>query len=60
MRQQNQTIRLLGRHYREQFAVETKLPTDLQVLLLRLALKDLERTHYGVREQQRQACTVAR
>jgi len=60
MRHQDQTIHLLGRHYREQFAVETTLPIELQVLLLRLALKDLERTHYGAHEQQEQLCTVAR
>jgi hypothetical protein len=57
MRQVNQTIRLLGRHYRELAAVDATLPVDIQVLLLRLALKEIERTHYCAREQPRHAAS---
>jgi hypothetical protein len=58
MRQVNQTIHLLGRHYRElEAAVDATLPVEMQALLLRLALKDIERTHSCAREQPRHAAS---
>lgn len=55
MWQKNQTIHVLGRHYRELHGVEAVLPLDMRVLLLRLALKEVERLHYGVSERKSQA-----
>jgi hypothetical protein len=53
MRRPHQTIRLLGRHYRELAAVEAALPVEMQVLLLRLALQAVERACHGEQEQHR-------
>jgi hypothetical protein len=47
MRRPNQTIRLLGRHYRELVGLDETLPIEMQVLL--------ERAHYGGRTQPRLA-----
>jgi hypothetical protein len=55
MRRPNQTIRLLGRHYRELLGLDETLPIEMQVLLLRLALLEFERAHYGGRTQPRLA-----
>jgi hypothetical protein len=59
MRQPNQTIRLLGEHYRKLIAVEPTLPIEMEVLLLRLALKEIERAHYGGGKQPRRAGATA-
>jgi hypothetical protein len=59
MRQPNQIIRLLGEHYRQLAAVEPSLPIEMEVLLLRMALKEMERAHYGGRDRpQRAGATV--
>lgn len=47
MRQKNQTARLIGGHYRSLVPVEAGLPPEIQALLLRLALREVERAHYG-------------
>jgi hypothetical protein len=59
MRQPNQTIRRLGEHYRELMPVEPTLPIEMEVLLLRLALKEIERAHYGGANQPRRAGAMA-
>jgi hypothetical protein len=55
MRRPNQTIRLLGRHYRDLLELDETLPIDMQVLLLRLALNEIERANYGGRAHLRLA-----
>ena len=59
MRQPNQTIRLLGEHYRNLAAVEPTLPIEMEVLLLRMALKELQRARCGGRQQRRRAGVTA-
>jgi hypothetical protein len=51
MRQPNQTIRLLGEHYRKLVRVEPTLPIEMEVLLLRMAMQEMERAHYGGRDR---------
>jgi hypothetical protein len=51
MRQPNQIIRLLGEHYRNQVAVEPTLPIEMEVLVLRMALKELRRARCGGRQR---------
>jgi len=43
----NETTRLIGKMLREHSPPPQRLPGDLQALLLRLALLDAERRHYG-------------
>lgn len=43
----NETTRLIGKVLREHLTPTQRLPPDLQALLLRLALLDAERRHYG-------------
>ena len=47
MRLGNETTRLIGKVLREHVTPPQRLPCDLQALLLRLALLDAERRHYG-------------
>jgi|RhiMethySRZTD1v2_1073278.scaffolds.fasta_scaffold169156_1 hypothetical protein len=59
MQRPNQIMRLLGRHYRELLGLDETLPIEMEVLLLRLALRQLERAHYGMRAQPRSATAAA-
>jgi hypothetical protein len=59
MRQPNPTIRLLGEHFRKLVAVEPTLPIEMEVLLLRMALKEMERAHYGGRDRPQRAAATA-
>ena len=47
MRKKDETIRLLGKHYRELDAVEALIPIDMAVLLLRMALAEVGRSSHG-------------
>lgn len=51
----NETTRLLGKRLRELVTPSERLPPDLQALLLRLALLDAERRHYGAGRAARTA-----
>ncbi len=51
----NETTRLLGKPLRELLTPSERLPPEMQALLLRLALLDAERRHYGAGR----ACTAA-
>ena len=41
----------LGRKWRELFPLEIEAPYELQALLLRLALQELQHFHYGARKR---------
>jgi hypothetical protein len=43
----NETARLIGKVLREHLTPSQRLPNELKALLLRLALLDAERRHYG-------------
>jgi hypothetical protein len=47
MQSGNETTRLIGKVLRAHLTPSERLPPDLQALLLRLALLDTERRHYG-------------
>ena len=48
MHSHTQTSRLIGKIMRQHLAPSAPLPPELQALLLRLALLDAERRHYGI------------
>jgi hypothetical protein len=47
-----ETPRLIGKVLRQHLPLHHQLPPDLQALLLRLALLETERSHYGGRNQR--------
>ena len=47
MHPQHEMSRLIGKLMRAHLTPSTPLPPDLKALLLRLALLDAERRHYG-------------
>jgi hypothetical protein len=53
------TIRLLGEHFRKLVAVEPTLPIEMEVLLLRMVLKEIERARCGGRQDRRRAGATA-
>jgi hypothetical protein len=55
MRPNDETIHLLGKHYRELPHGEPTLPCEMQALILRIALNETERSHYGALERTAQA-----
>jgi hypothetical protein len=47
MERKSEVIRKLGAGLRERLPVEADLSPDMEVLVLRLAVQELERLHYG-------------
>jgi hypothetical protein len=52
MQPHSQTPRLLGQVLRQHLPLSPQLPPELQALLLRLALLETERRHYGGSNQR--------
>jgi hypothetical protein len=52
MQPQPETRCLIGKVLRQHLPLHHQLPPELQALLLRLALLETERSHYGGRNQR--------
>ena len=52
MQPHSQTPRLIGKVLRQHLPLSPQLPPELQALLLRLALLETERSHYGGSNQR--------